>query len=90
MNVIIHTYDGDYRMSVIYDKTTCTYILIFSSVKNNHGQQNTCKCYSDAVKRFLNNCRFYGVRNVPHIPTEAEFLGVPDSVFPQHKEVANA
>ena len=88
MNTIINTYDGEYRMSVIFDKTTQTYLLVFSSVKNNHGQQYTCKSFADAVKRFTDNCRFYGVRHPIHIPTEQEFLGIPDGVWPtQRKEV---
>ena len=91
MNTIINTYDGDYRMSVIFDKSTQTYLLVFSSVKNNHGQQYTCASYGDAVKRFEQNCRFYGVTHPIHIPTEAEFLGVPESIFPQgSKEVVYA
>lgn len=86
MNTIINTYDGDYRMSVIFDKTTQTYYLVFSSVKNNHGQQYTCASYGDAVKRFTDNCRFYGVRQMPRIPTEQEFLGIPDGVWPTTKQ----
>lgn len=86
MNTIVNTFDGDYRMSVIYDKSTNTYILIFSSVKDNKGQQYTCKSYADAVHRFTSNCRFYGVRHPVHIPTEQEFLGIPDGVWPQSKQ----
>lgn len=86
MNAIINTYDGDYRMSVIFDKTTQTYYLIFSSVKNNHGQQYTCKSFTDAVTRFEQNCRFYGVRQMPRIPTEQEFLDIPDGVWPTPKK----
>ena len=80
MSVIIKTTDGDYRMSIIYDKTTNTYYLIFSSVKNNHGQQYTCASYMDAVNRFRKNCKFYGVKSIPQAPTEADFLGIPDTV----------
>ena len=87
MNTIISKDNNDYRMSVIYDKTTNTYYLIFSSVKNNHGQQYTCKSYSDAVKRFINNCRFYGVPT-PRVPlTEEEFLGIePGALWPTTKK----
>ena len=86
MNTIINTFDGDYRMSVIYDKSTNTYILVFSSIKDNKGQQYTCKSYADAVNRFQSNCRFYGVRHPVHIPTEQEFLGIPDGVWPTPKK----
>ena len=82
MNTIVNTFDGVYRMSVIFDKTTNTYILIFASVKDNKGQQYTCKSYADAVNRFQANCRFYGVKHPVHIPTEQEFLGIPDGVWP--------
>lgn len=85
METIIKTTDGEYRMSVIYDKTTRTYILIFSSTRDNKGQQYTCKSYADAVKRFTSNCRFYSAA-VSHIPTEPEFLGIPDTVWPTPKQ----
>ena len=91
MNAIINTTSGQYRISVIYDKTTRVYMLIFSSMIDNKGQQYTCASYADAVRRFEQNCRFYGVRSIPRIPTEAEFLGIPDSVFPRgSKEVVYA
>lgn len=86
MNTIVNTFDGDYRMSVIFDKTTNTYYLVFSSVKDNKGQQYTCKSYADAVNRFTSNCRFYGVRHPVHTPTEQEFLGIPDGVWPTQKQ----
>lgn len=88
MSIIIDAASGSFRMSIIFDKTTQTYMLIFSSVKNNKGQQYTCSSYMDAVNRFNKNCRFYGVRQMPHIPTEQEFLGIPDSVFPTQKKEA--
>lgn len=85
MNTIISKGTNEYRMSVIYDKTTQTYILVFSSTKDNHGQQYTCSCYSDAVKRFEQNCRFYGVP-VPRVPlTEEEFLGIDPAIIYPHK-----
>lgn len=86
MSIIIDAASGSFRMSVIFDKTTQTYILIFSSVKDNKGQQYTCKSYMDAVNRFNANCRFYGVAVPAHIPTEQEFLGIPDGVWPQSKK----
>ena len=87
MSTIIDAASGSFRMSIIFDKTTQTYILIFSSVKDNKGQQYTCSSYMDAVNRFNKNCRFYGVPEVS-APTEAEFLGIPDTVFPHgSKEV---
>lgn len=86
MTTLITKGNNDYRMSIIYDKTTNVYILIFSSVKDNHGQQYTCASYMDAVKRFLNNCRFYGARMPLHIPTEQEFLGIPDGVWPKQNK----
>lgn len=85
MNTIISRGNNDYRMSIIYDKTTRTYILVFSSVKNNHGQQHTCASYADAVNRFINNCRFYGAKLPAHIPTEEEFLGIDPAVLYPHK-----
>lgn len=84
MSTLINTTDGEYRMSVIFDKTTQTYILIFSSTRNNHGQQYTCRSYMDAVDRFRKNCRFYDAK-MPPVPTEADFLGIPDTVFPTSK-----
>lgn len=92
MNTIITRDDGSqYRMAVIYDKTTRTYILMFASLKTNHGAQYTCSSYKDAVNRFQSNCRYYGITHPIHIPTEAEFLGVPESIFPQgSKEVVYA
>jgi len=86
MNTIITSGNNDYRMSIIYDKSTCTFILVFSSIKNNHGEQHTCKSYMDAVQRFLNNCRWYGAPVPLHIPIEQEFLGIPDGVWPQSKQ----
>ena len=86
MNTLINTYDGDYRMSIIFDKTTQTYLLVFSSTKDNKGQQYTCKSYMNAVERFVNNCRFYGAHIPAHIPTEQEFLGIPDGVWPTPKQ----
>lgn len=87
MNTIISKGNNDYRMSVIYDKTTRTYILVFSSVKNNHGEQYTCASYADAVKRFIDNCRFYGAE-IPRVPlTEEEFLGLnPGTLYPSTKK----
>ena len=88
METIISKGNNDYRMSIIFDKSTSTYYLVFSSVKNNHGQQYTCSSYGNAVQRFLDNCRWYGAKIPAHIPTEPEFLGIPDKVFPQSmKEV---
>lgn len=86
MNTIINTTDGDYRMSIIFDKTTQTYLLVFSSVRDNKGRQYTCKSYADAVNRFRKNCLFYGVRYIPPVITEADFLGIPDTVFPTPKK----
>lgn len=85
MNTIISRGNNDYRMSIVYDKTTRTYILVFSSVKNNHGQQHTCASFGDAVNRFINNCRFYGAKMPAHIPTEEEFLGIDPGVLYPHK-----
>lgn len=89
MNTIISKGNNDYRMSIIYEKTTRTYLLIFSSVKDNHGEQYTCQSYGNAVKRFIDNCRFYGAKMPAHIPTEAEFLGYEEGqLWP--KEAVNA
>lgn len=88
MNAIISKGTNEYRMSIIYDKTTNVYYLVFSSVKNNHGEQYTCASYADAVKRFYDNCRFYGLHEIPHVPlTEEEFLGIqPGQLWPQPKK----
>lgn len=88
MTTIVSKGNNDYRMSIIYDKTTNTYYLVFSSIKNNHGDQYACSSYMNAVERFLNNCRFYGAAVPLHIPIEQEFLGIPDGVWPQSKKVA--
>lgn len=93
MFAIISKNGHDYRMSIIYDKTTHTYALVFSSMRDNHGEQNTCASYADAVKRFYDNCRWYGLHEVPRVPlTEEEFLGVaPGQLWPtQKKEVVYA
>jgi hypothetical protein len=84
MNTIITRNNNQYRMSIIYDKTVRSYILVFSSIKDNKGEQYTCASYADAVKRFYDNCRFYGVREVPRVPlTEEEFLGLnPGTLYP--------
>lgn len=88
MNTIISRNNNQYRMSIIYDKTVRSYILVFSSIKDNKGEQYTCASYADAVKRFYDNCRFYGVRNVPRVPlTEEEFLGLnPGTLYPSTKK----
>lgn len=86
MNTVIDTCQGQFRMSIIYDKTTNIYILIFSSTRDNKGQQYTCKSFADAVDRFVKNCRFYDAHMPTHIPTEQEFLGIPDGVWPQPKK----
>lgn len=91
MNTIITKGTQEYRMSIIYDKTTHCYILVFSSVKNNHGEQYTCSSYSDAVTRFEQNRRFYGDRTPIHIPTEEEFLGVePGQLWPKESKRCRA
>lgn len=89
MDTIISKGTQEYRMSIIYDKTTQTYFLVFSSVKDNHGEQYACTSYGDAVNRFTNNCRFYGAKLPYHMLTEEEFLGVkPGQVWPQSKKEA--
>lgn len=90
MNTIISKNGTEYRMSIIFDKTTQSYLLVFSSLKDNKGEQYTCASYADAVKRFVNNCRFYGLRGEPVVLTEEEFLGIePGALWPQ-QEVRNA
>lgn len=90
MNTIISKNGHDYRMSIIFDKTTQTYYLVFSSTRDNHGEQYACSCYSDAVKRFEQNCLFYGVRELPYMLTEEEFLGIkPGQVWPQSEQPHN-
>lgn len=92
MNAVISKNGVDYRMSIIFDKSTQTYLLVFSSMHDNKGEQYTCASYADAVKRFINNCRWYGMRGDPVILTEEEFLGIePGALWPtQKKEVAYA
>ena len=92
MNTIISKGINEYRMSIIFDKTTQTYFLVFSSTKDNHGEQYTCASYADAVKRFYDNCRFYGVREVPRVPlTEEEFLGIkPGQLWPKENKRCHA
>ena len=87
MNTIIAKNGHDYRMSIIFDKTTQSYLLVFSSMRDNHGEQYTCKSYADAVNRFVNNCRWYGMKGDPVILTEEQFLGVdPGTLWPQPKK----
>lgn len=87
MNTIISKNGHDYRMSIIFDKTTQSYLLVFSSMRDNHGEQYTCKSYADAVQRFINNCRWYGMKGDLVILTEEQFLGVdPRILWPQPKK----
>lgn len=87
MNTIISKNGHDYRMSIIFDKTTQSYLLVFSSMRDNHGEQYTCKSYADAVQRFINNRRWYGMKGDPVILTEEQFLGVdPRTLWPQSKK----
>lgn len=87
MNTIISKNGVDYRMSIIFDKSTQTYLLVFSSLKDNKGEQYTCESYADAVKRFVNNCRWYGLHGTPVVLTEEQFLGVsPSAIWPQSKQ----
>lgn len=89
MNTIISKNGVDYRMSIIFDKSTQTYLLVFSSLHDNHGEQYTCESYADAVKRFVNNCRWYGLHGTPVILTEEQFLGIsPSAIWPQHNSHA--
>ena len=90
MNTIISKNGHDYRMSIVFDKTTQSYLLVFSSMRDNHGEQHTCKSYADAVQRFVNNYRWYGMKGDPVILTEEQFLGVePGALWPaQKKEVS--
>lgn len=87
MNTIISKNGHDYRMSIIFDKSTQTYLLVFSSMRDNHGEQYTCASYADAVNRFVNNCRFYGAE-IPRVPlTEEQFLGLnPGALWPTPKQ----
>lgn len=87
MNTIISKNGHDYRMSIIFDKTTQSYLLVFSSMRDNHGEQYTCKSYADAVQRFINNCHWYGMKGDPVILTEEQFLGVdPGALWSQPKK----
>lgn len=84
MNTIISKNGHDYRMSIIFDKTTQTYLLVFNSMHDNKGEQYICKSYADAVERFVNNCRWYGMRGSPVILSEEQFLGVePGTLWPK-------
>lgn len=87
MNTIISKNGHDYRMLIIFDKSTQTYLLVFSSLHDNKGEQYTCESYADAVKRFVNNCRFYGIRGDIVTLTEEEFLGIePGQLWPTTKK----
>lgn len=86
MNRIISKGTNTYHMSIIFDKTTQSYLLVFSSTKDNHGEQYTCESFSDALNRFNNNCRFYGVPEAAPL-TEEEFLGInPGAIWPTPKK----
>ena len=91
MNTILNIHGTDYRMSIIFDKTTQTYILVFSSTRDNHGAQYTCSSYADAVRRFEQNRLFYGDRTPIHILSEEEFLGVkPGQLWPKESKICHA
>ena len=79
MRAIVNNHHTDFIMAVIYD-TDNTYKLQFTSMKDNRGATYPCHSYRDAARRFVANCRFYDVP-VPHIPTEAEFLGVEEGTL---------
>ena len=87
MNTIISKNGHDYRMSIVFDKTTQSDLLVFSSMRDNHGEQHTCTSYADAVQRFVNNCLWYGMKGDPVILTEEQFLGIePGALWPQSKK----
>lgn len=87
MNTIISKNGHEYRMSIIFDKSTQTYLLVFSSMRDNHGEQYTCASYADAVNRFVANCRWYGLHGDPVILTEEQFLGLnPNALWPRSNQ----
>lgn len=75
MQTIITHRNTDYRMSVVYDKSSSLYALQFSALKSNAGQTVTSPQYSVIVDKFVKNCLFYGV-GVPVIESEEQFLGL--------------
>lgn len=89
ISTTIHQFNTDdpYRMEIIYDRTDNSWYLRFTCLVPYSYKEEIRKCssFSDAVRRFNSNCRYY---HVPEITpcTEEEFLGVPTgTIFPAAK-----
>ena len=103
MHVTINHLGTDYSMSVVYNKKTTQFELQFASQSRYVSREATISSpyYREITDKFVQNCRFYGVR-IPYIPTEEEFLGLaPRTLYPStsksqatsnatSKEVVNA
>lgn len=92
METIISKNNRDYRMSVVFNKSTDCYQLQFSSLRDSRGQVIPCTSFTDARSRFINNVRFYhGSVDVAGVPlSEEEFLGITPGLLgpnPSTKEV---
>lgn len=87
METIITNRGRDYRMAVVFVKKTGTYTLQFASLSNNTGAEVPGLSFMEARERFVNNCRFYGIRQdvIDRVPfTEEQFLGIePGLLYPK-------
>lgn len=91
METIISKNNRDYRMSVVFNKSSDQYQLQFASLVDNRGQIIPCTSFADARARFIANTRFYhGCIDVAGVPcTEEEFLGITPGLLgpnPKAKE----
>lgn len=78
METIISKNNRDYRMSVVFNKSTDQFQLQFAAMRGSQGQVIPCTSFTDARSRFINNVRFYhGSIDVAGVPlSEEEFLGI--------------
>lgn len=84
MQVTINHRGTDYSMSVVFNTHTSQFELQFHSRSRfvNRSVIISSPYYREITGKFIQNCRFYGVRT-PFIPTEEEFLGLaPQTLYP--------
>lgn len=86
--VIIHdNNDIPYSMSIYYNPDTCRWILSFASqVRDGRGQEFEHEQYSEIRRRFLLNCRYYGLQVSPSdVPvSEEQFFALrTGTLFPR-------
>lgn len=84
MQVTINHRGTDYSMSVVFNTHTSQFELQFHSRSHfvSRSVIISSPYYREITDKFVQNCRFYGIR-VPFIPTEEEFLGLaPQTLYP--------